>query len=249
MKCPGQDTQYWTPGAIFEVDCPQCHKNVEFFKDDTSRKCGHCGHRFVNPKMDFGCAAYCQYAEQCLGTMPAELLAQKEDLLKDRVAIEMKRYFRTDFHRIGHATRVARYAERLGKNAKANLAVVLAAAYLHDVGIKVMEEKYPGRTDVDHGTEGVVPAEEILMKLGAGEKLIEAVCGIVANHHRPEAAASLEFKLVYDADLLVNIEDSLKTADIDRDRLSARIETDFLTEPGKDLAEEILLSQKSQLLI
>ena len=43
--------------------------------------------------------------------LPPELLAQKEDLLKDRVAIEMKRYFKSDFKRIGHATRVARYAE------------------------------------------------------------------------------------------------------------------------------------------
>ncbi|MCK7514565.1 MAG: hypothetical protein MZV70_68220 [Desulfobacterales bacterium] len=54
-----------------------------------------CGHRFVNPQMDFGCAAYCPYAEQCLGTLPEGLAAQKENLLKDRVAVEMKRYFRT----------------------------------------------------------------------------------------------------------------------------------------------------------
>ena len=115
MKCPGQDTQYWKPGAIFEVKCPECGHVVEFFKDDTNRRCIKCGHRFVNPEMDFGCASYCQYAEQCLGTLPPELLAQKEDLLKDRVAIEMKRYFKNDFKRIGHATRVARYAEKIGK--------------------------------------------------------------------------------------------------------------------------------------
>ncbi len=45
--------------------------------------------------------------------LPPELIAQKEDLLKDRVAIEMKRYFGTDFKRIGHASRVARYAEEI----------------------------------------------------------------------------------------------------------------------------------------
>ena len=69
-------------------------QTVEFFKDDTTRKCGKCGHRFANPEMDFGCASYCQYAEQCIGDLPPELLAQKEDLLKDRVAMEMKRYFK-----------------------------------------------------------------------------------------------------------------------------------------------------------
>ena len=112
MRCPGQDMQYWKPGAIFEAKCPHCGQTVEFFKDDTARKCAKCGHRFVNPQMDFGCAAYCPYAEQCLGTLPDGLAAQKENLLKDRVAVEMKRYFKNDFKRIGHASRVARHAER-----------------------------------------------------------------------------------------------------------------------------------------
>ncbi len=70
MKCPGQDLQYWKPGAIYEAGCPRCGRAVEFFKDDTARTCPGCGHRFVNPQMDFGCAAYCPFAEQCLGTLP-----------------------------------------------------------------------------------------------------------------------------------------------------------------------------------
>ena len=70
MKCPGQDSRYWKPGAIFEVRCPKCGSQVEFFKDDTTRLCKKCGHRFVNPGMDFGCASYCPCAEQCLGDLP-----------------------------------------------------------------------------------------------------------------------------------------------------------------------------------
>ena len=72
MRCPGQDTQFWDSSAVFEVKCPNCGGEVEFFKDDTMRKCPHCGHKFLNPKMDFGCAAYCQYAEQCLGNSCSE---------------------------------------------------------------------------------------------------------------------------------------------------------------------------------
>ena len=78
-----------------------------------------------------------------LGDLPPELIAQKEDLLKDRVAIEMKRYFGKDFKRIGHATRVARYAEEMAKKEKGNLAVILSAAYLHDIGIQEAERKVP----------------------------------------------------------------------------------------------------------
>ena len=39
MKCPGQDMQYWKPGAIFDAKCPECDHTVEFFKDDTARTC------------------------------------------------------------------------------------------------------------------------------------------------------------------------------------------------------------------
>ncbi|MBW2035163.1 MAG: HD domain-containing protein, partial [Deltaproteobacteria bacterium] len=142
MKCPGQDMQFWKPGSIFETKCPKCGNEVEFFKDDPTRKCPKCGHRFLNPSLDFGCASYCQYAEQCIGDLPPELLAQKEDLLKDRVAIEMKRYFKQDFKRVGHAIRVARYAEQIGREEGGNLAVILCAAYLHDIGVKEAERKH-----------------------------------------------------------------------------------------------------------
>jgi len=36
------------------------------------------------------------------------------------MAIEMKRYFKQDLKRIGHATRVAKYAERIGKEQGGN---------------------------------------------------------------------------------------------------------------------------------
>ena len=88
--------QYWESDAIFDVNCPECGADVEFYKDDTTRKCGGCGHRFVNPKMDFGCAAYCKFAEQCIGTLPEEFTGARDNLLKDRVAVEVKRFYNTD---------------------------------------------------------------------------------------------------------------------------------------------------------
>jgi len=79
MKCPGQDTLYWKFDAIFDANCPECGHKMEFFKDDATRKCPNCGHRVLNPKIDFGCASYCQFAEQCIGSLPPEFLAQKEE--------------------------------------------------------------------------------------------------------------------------------------------------------------------------
>ena len=243
MKCPGQDTRYWKAGAIFEVKCPKCGNEVEFFKDDSTRLCKKCGHRFLNPDLDFGCASYCQYAEQCIGDLPPELIAQKEDLLKDRVAIEMKRYFKMDFKRIGHATRVARYAEQIGKEEQGNLSVILTAAYLHDIGIKEAERKHQSPAAGYQEEEGPPVAREILTKLGARVELLEEVCDIVGHHHHPRAEETVSFKAVYDADLLANLEEKHKETPLEPETLSKMIEKSFLTESGRNLAKGVLLKE------
>jgi hypothetical protein len=196
MKCPGQDTQYWNADAIFEVECPQCKQRVEFFKDDTTRKCSSCGHRFVNPKMDFGCAAYCQYAEQCLGDLPPELVAQQEDLLKDRVAVAVKRHLKRDFKRIGHITRRARHAEQIGKQEQANLPVVLIAALLWDLDTAETRSQAP-------------VVQSILTQLKAPPPLVDQVCRIIAQQDVKDSdELSAEYQLVAKADQLATQEET-----------------------------------------
>ena len=68
--CPGQNTAFWRPGDIFDIVCPNCGSAVEFFKDESRRRCPGCGHIFVNPKLNEGCAKWCQFAEKCLGLNP-----------------------------------------------------------------------------------------------------------------------------------------------------------------------------------
>jgi putative nucleotidyltransferase with HDIG domain len=190
--------------------------------------------------MDFGCATYCQFAEQCVGNLPPELLAQKEDLLKDRVAIEMKRYFKTDFKRIGHASRVARYAERIGKIEKGNMAVILAAAYLHDIGKLEAEKKFGESAAEHHEAEGREVARSILTKLGAQEQLIEAVCDIIAHHHQPQSGDDINFQVVFDADLLDRLDQKRKKNPAGKTDWNDKIENVFLTEGGRQEARDIL---------
>lgn len=236
MRCPGQDTRYWKSDAIFEVKCPECGHQVEFFKDEPVRKCKKCGHKLINPKMDFGCAAYCKFARQCFKD-PA-LLAHKDELLKNRVAVEMKHYFQKDFKRIAHAIKVARYAEKIINKKKGDLAIVLSAAYLHDIGLK--GSKPDRKKTKNHEKEGSMKAREILLKLGVAKVLIDEVSDIISRHHHPRDEESENFKVLYDADLIVNLEEQQKEDPLDKGEIASHIDKDFYTKRGRELAREVL---------
>jgi HD superfamily phosphodiesterase len=192
--------------------------------------------------MDFGCAAYCNYAEQCVGELPPELLAQRDDLLKDRVAIEMKRYFKRDYERIDHATRVARYAEKLVIEEKGDPAVVLSAAYLHELGLLGAEAEHLSEEPQSEQGEGSQMAREILKRLEAREDLIEEVCDIVNHHHRPRPQETVNFKIVYDADLVAKLEEKQEAKPIASETVNDFIEKSFLTKSGREMAKDVLLN-------
>jgi putative nucleotidyltransferase with HDIG domain len=236
MKCPGQDTRYWDKNAIFNVNCPLCGHPEEFFKDESSRKCKKCGYPIPNPKMDKGCAAYCKFAEQCLG----ELAKDDEGAsLKERVAEEMRLYFGSDARRINHANKVAQYAELLAKELNADIAVVYSAAYLHDIGIKDAERIYNSNSAKYQEELGPDIAAGILSKLKAEKELIDKVCDIIGHHHHPKECESNEFKAVFDADQIVNIEEDEKNAV--KEKIVRMIEKRLLTEAGRLLAMKVLL--------
>ena len=205
MQCPGQDSRYWSGEDVFESKCPQCGQAVEFFKDDSQRTCRHCGHRMLNPKIDFGCASYCPHAEQCLGSLPPELVKAQGDLLRDRIAQAMRKYFGEDIRRIRHAEAVAEQAEIIAKAEQdGDMMVIIAAAYLHDIGIREAERKFNSSAARYQHSEGPPVAREILMQLKAKPELVEEVCDIIGHHHAPRDKETVNFKVLYDADLIVN---------------------------------------------
>jgi putative nucleotidyltransferase with HDIG domain len=235
--------RFWKPGDIFSTQCPKCGRTVEFFKDEVRRKC-HCGHEMVNPKMDFGCAQWCQYAEQCLGVVPEDVKArQKEeqkDLLRETISLEMKKYFGTDFKRVNHALKVARYAEQILRMEGGNPLVVMGAAYLHDIGIHEAERKYGSNSGRYQEVEGPPIAEEILERLNVPKEMIEEICDIIGHHDSPREEETLNFQILYEADWLVNIEEEGTSKD--REKVEKLIMKVFKTVTGKDLAEKLYLT-------
>lgn len=242
MKCPGQDLRYWKPGDIFDVSCPQCGKKIEFFKDDARRRCKSCGARVSNPKIDFGCAEWCVYAEQCVGKLPAELKEKRREFLKEGIASEMRRVFGRDSRRINHANRVARFAEEILKGEGGDPAVVIAASYLHDIGIHEAKRKYKSTAGNYQEREGPPIARTILERLGADRAMINEVCDLIAHHHSPGHIQTLNFQILWEADSLANVEEA---TDRELDQMKEVVEFTFKTPTGKGLAEA-LLSDKLQ---
>ena len=74
-RCPGQDQRYWTADDIFDVCCPYCDQEIEFWKDEPFRLCRTCMKEVRNPRIDLGCAKWCKFSDQCLGSSADEQLA------------------------------------------------------------------------------------------------------------------------------------------------------------------------------
>jgi len=231
-KCPGQDTRFWKPDDVYSVKCPKCGQSVEFFKDDIRRRCKKCGHMFINPRMDLGCARWCQYADQCVGEMG------KEEF-KDIITLAMKEYFEGDQKRMDNALKVLKFAEKILEKEEGNPKVVIAAALLHGIGVHEAERE-PGRVKgSDQEKDSLPTVRVILERSGSKAEVIEEVCQIIESHHNPEKIDTLNSKIVFDAVRLVNSRD--KYYNKDKEELKKIINEGFFTPTGKKIAEEIYL--------
>jgi len=175
-RCPGQDQRYWKPEDIFDVRCPHCGAEVEFFKDEPVLLCRGCGGEVRNPRIDLGCAKWCKHAAECLGKLPevaAAILSTPERLL-GALASALP----------GHPALVLRGHEALGRVSAAGppggdpqvvrLAVVLGAV-MQAAGCFARESS-AGPAPVCDGAQ----RRELLGRAGVRPEVVSAVEAILA---------------------------------------------------------------------
>lgn len=148
----------------------------------------------------------------------------------EKVRGAMESYFDADSRRIGHAIQVAGYARELLAYIDADETVTMAAAYLHDIGIPEAERKHGSCAGPYQEQEGPPVARKILEGLGAPELFVATVCALVGSHHTPAAIDSPEFRILWDADALVNLAEVLPGKS--PDKIRAILEKCMVTEPG-----------------
>ena len=154
---------------------------------------------------------------------------QLDDLFMDMIA-----YYDGDPKRIQHFTKVHSYARLIGIGEElddASLFILEAAAYTHDIGIRVAEEKY-GRCDGKlQEQEGPIIAQKMLSQLGFENYIVERICFLIGHHHTYDNIDGLDSQILVEADFLVNLyEDDAGNRAIDK--AYKRI---FKTETGKKI--------------
>ncbi len=161
------------------------------------------------------------------------------DATKVALMRAMEAYFNGDAKRINHAHRVTEYAEELLKREGGDYSIVIASSLLHDIGIHQAQKKYGSTIGKYQEKEGPPIARRILVGLGFEPNQIEEICGVIAHHHSPGKINTRNFKILYDADWLVNLRDEHDIQD--RNKLANIIDRVLLTKNGKVMAKTIYL--------
>lgn len=239
ISCPG--AKAFKQPEPQDIRCPFCDYELEMWTDEIKVKCPHCK-KTVTRKQAPSCLDWCKYARECVGdALFKDYMQNKRIVIKEFLLKELEAHFGNDSKRINHAKRVMHYANELLQKEPGDWHIVIPASILHDVGIKAAEEKYGSSAGRYQEIEGPAIARNILLKAGFKKADIDQICEIIGHHHSPGKINSQNFKVLYDADMLVNLKEEVGLQD--KLKLKEIIKRAFLTEAAKKLAAGIYFGE------
>lgn len=150
----------------------------------------------------------------------------------------MIEYYSGDVRRIHHFLKVYGFAKSVGEMedlAKELQEILEVAAVVHDIGIKVSEEKYHSSAGNYQQLEGPPVARVMLANLGYELQFIDRVCYLIAHHHTYTNIEGMDYQILVEADFLVNISEN----NISDREVSIIKEKIFKTKTGLLFLEEI----------
>lgn len=120
----------------------------------------------------------------------------------------MIRYYSGDIKRINHFIKVYGYAKAIGELEELDeytREILEVTAIVHDIGIKVSEEKYNSSSGHYQQIEGPAVAEKMLIGLKYDKEFIDRVCYLIAHHHTYNDIDGIDYQILVEADFLVNL--------------------------------------------
>lgn len=125
----------------------------------------------------------------------------------------MTEYYSGDPKRINHFLKVYAFCKAIADKEAVNSDtqyILEVTAIVHDIGIKISEEKYGSSAGKYQEIEGPAQAEALLSALGVTQEIIDRVCFLVGHHHTYSAIDNIDYQILVEADFLVNaFEDGL----------------------------------------
>ncbi len=231
-RCPGQDIQFWKVKDIFEVQCPHCNAILEFWKDDPFRSCPYCDERVSNPRINLSCAKWCKYAEECLGTLPDDVIPATPMI--ERLMAALTKHSATQPLRMKWAREVCSLAEALMTAEGGEPRIIKSAALL--VGTLIVGNGGKSNASPQENTalDDVHSRKSILEEVGIETSMADEICAIIEAIISGKTQESIEFAVVWDAVQLekLSLLDASKSPSID----PAAITKTLKTQSGEQIA-------------
>lgn len=148
----------------------------------------------------------------------------------------MIEYYRGDPKRIQHFLKVHAFAKLIGEKEIKDthvLYILESAAVLHDIGIKIAEQKFGSSDGKLQEQEGPAPARKMLEGLNYDVGDIKRICYLIAHHHTYENITEIDYQVLVEADFLVNLyEDGCS-----KEAVLAAYNGVFKTKTGKEICK------------
>jgi hypothetical protein len=146
---------------------------------------------------------------------------------------------------VDHTMEVLRQAEGILAAGKPSGAfvdhVVRLSCVYHDIGIPQAIRVHGSSAGPYQEEEGAVVAAKLLEELRIRPDILERVCYIVGHHHTQSAIDGYDFQIVWEADMLVNLEQGNVQPNTEKNAFIAEA---FETPEGARRAARILSAEE-----
>ena len=163
----------------------------------------------------------------------------------DQITLKMIEHDAGSAKRIQHFLKVHRFAQLIGRAEQLDehLQFILeCAAIVHDIAIGPCKKKYGRCTGDLQEKEGPAYARELLAAFDLPEEDIQRICYLVAHHHSYHSIDGLDYQILVEADLLVNLYEE----QISPEGIESTLERIFKTQTGIKLCKTQFAVNKSQ---
>lgn len=148
---------------------------------------------------------------------------------KEKLFNLLKNYFTIDDWYFNHALKVLTFAEQIYKAEQVYKAdhtiyqdekegdetfiyeVIVLTSIFHDIGSFEVEKKYKSVQPQFIMSEAPIIARKIMKQMSIRPDILERVCYILSNYYTRSEIDGLDFQIIWEADLLVDIQEGTLT--------------------------------------